>query len=176
MNNSNWYLIRVWKQNKILFAFILFFIFLQSFFIIKRVQNFPFFIFDMYSRPIDKPETFTLFIVNDEQLLDYTKLTNIEEAKLLSHIKTYQANLHSFPNFVHQQVLDNRCKNKLSNHHYQFIKDGLSNDSTFKMFFPSWLNGNYLYTSNQYSIKQNTYRFSDKKLIQSTTILSSNEM
>lgn len=176
MNNNKWYLIRVWKQNKILFVFILFFIILQTFFIIKRVQNFPFFIFDMYSRPIDKPETFTLFIVNDEQLLDYTTLTNLEEAKLLSHIKAYQANLYSYPNFVHQQVLDYRCKNKLSNQHYQFIKDGLNNDSTFKKEFPSWLNRNYLHTSDSFFIQQNTYRFYDKKLIQSTTILSSNEM
>jgi len=175
LNYKKWYLVRVWKQNKILFAFILYFILLQSFFTIKRVQNFPFFIFDMYSRPIDKPETITIYEIKyANKSLPYTQLTDVKESMLLSQIKAYQANKQAFPDFVHQQVLDNRFKNKLSNKSFQFVKNGLSNDSTFKKMFPIWLNKMYLNSSNGYSIKENTYRVSDKKLLQSTIILSSN--
>lgn len=169
------YLIRVWKESKILFIGILIFIFFQSFFIIKRVQNFPFFIFDMYSRPIEKPVTFTIYeITKNGKSFDYTALTNTKENVVLNSIRTYENAKKSYPNAPNEAVIEYRLKNKIFAKNYQFIKDGLTNDKATIDAFGNWIN-RYLIKSNvDFSIYKNTYDFQNKTKTDSVLIFSKN--
>lgn len=169
----SFYLIKVWKESKLLFIGIIIFIFFQFFFIAKRVQNFPFFIFDMYSRPIEKPTTFSIYeIKQNEQTINYTAFTNTKENVVLNTIKTYESAKQSFPYAINEAVIEHRFKNKISSLNYQFIRYGLINDKESIAKFDNWLN-QYLIQSNvDFSVFKNTYNFQSKTKIDSVLILS----
>ena len=167
-------MVKVWKQSKILFLAIVVFTSFQVLFSVKRVQNFPFFIYDMYSRTIDKPEVFTVYEIKLNGITtDYSAFTNTKESFFLSQIQAYESNLQSYPFISQQEVLDDRFKNKVSPNTYQFIKTGLSNDPSFIKEFPIWLNRNFLQTNHSFTVEKNTYSFNGNKLISSKTILKS---
>lgn len=129
----------------------------------------------MYSRPIEKPDVFTLYIVkSNHKIFDYTQLTNTAENELLSTILSYESNIHSYPDFVHETVLNKRFYNKNRITIYQFIKEGLSNDAGINATFPEWLKHRYFSQSDSFSIEKNTFQFSDKSIITSKTILNNN--
>ena len=129
----------------------------------------------MYSRPIDKPNVITLYIVkSNHKVFDYTQLTNTAENKLLSTILSYESNINSYPDFVHETVLNNRFYNKNRLKTYQFIKEGLSNNNGINTSFPKWLKHRYFIQIDSFSIEKNTYQFSDKSMITSKTILNYN--
>ncbi len=81
---------KVWHTNKLLFAFIIGFVFFQAFFLFKRVHNFPFYVFDMYSRQEHKTSQtsiFDIYINNDK--LDLNKLTTKKKLILNKQIAYY---------------------------------------------------------------------------------------
>lgn len=171
MNYSNWYLIRVWKQSKFLFLCFLLFIAFQVFFSAKRIQNFPYFTYDMYSRIIEKPDVFTLYeLKNQQHAVNYTSLTNLKENLLLNTLKAYEDYSNSFPEYYHDEVLKKRFKDKVSSRTYQFIHDGLITDAAFKQQFPVWINTNFKVSDDSFLIEKNTYQFSDLKMISTKTI------
>jgi hypothetical protein len=175
LNYDNWYLVRVWKQSKLLFLILILFIVFQILFSAKRIQNFPFFTYDMYSRPIEKPDVFTLYIVKSNQkVFDYTQLTNTAENKLLSTVQSYESNILSYPDFVHETVLNKRFYNKNRLTTYEFIKEGLSNDAGINTTFPKWLKHCYFSQNDSFSIEKNTYQFSDKSMTTSKTMINFN--
>ncbi|HUM53422.1 MAG TPA: hypothetical protein PK431_16485 [Chitinophagales bacterium] len=166
------YLIKVWKESKALFIGIFIFIFFQFFFIAKRIQNFPFFIFDMYSRPIEKPSTFTIYEIKaNGKSVDYTSFKNTQENTILNTIQTYETTEKVFPKSIYETVIEQRFKNKISSSNYQFIKNGLSNNKAAIDEFDNWLN-RYCIQSNGFSVYKNTYNFQTKQQIDSILILS----
>lgn len=177
MNYNNWYLIRAWKQSKILFVAIVIFLSFQLFFSIKRIQNFPFFTYDMYSRKIEKPITFSLYEVKiNNKTINHIRFTNLKESILLSQIKAYEQQKNHYPKFVYQKILEDRFKNKISTNSYQFIQDGLTNDVQLNKEFPNWFNNQFLQTKDSFTIEQKTYRFDDKQCIDTKKIVSNHEM
>ncbi len=165
------YLIKVWKQSKILFCCIILFIIFQVFFINKKIQNFPFFIFDMYSKPIETPTTFQTYEIKiNNQPYNYFALTNIRENVILNTIQTYHAILQSDGKFLYQQQFDKRFKSIVSDRDYLFIKSGLDNDSIAIHHFTNWLACYLNKTPCEISILQNTYQYSSNTKIDSSLI------
>jgi len=90
MNPTNWYLVRLYKPNKVLFTFVTLFIAFQIYFNNKRIHSFPFFVWDMYSHTQSLPDTLTqteVFI--DNKRIDITQLSIWEELSVLNTYKTY---------------------------------------------------------------------------------------
>lgn len=167
------YLIKVWEESKALFIFLFIFIFFQFFFIAKRIQNFPFFIFDMYSRPIEKPSSFTIYEIKiNGKTLDYTTLTNTKENVLLNSIYTYENAKQVFPKSTNEAVIEHRFKNKISASSYQFIKNGLTNNQAAIDEFDNWLNRYCIQSNVDFSVYKNTYNFQNKTKTDSILIFS----
>lgn len=167
------YLIKVWKESKALFIFLFIFIFFQFFFIAKRIQNFPFFIFDMYSRPIEKPTTFSIYEIKaNGKSVDYTSFKNTQENTILNSIQTYSTAKKEFPKSIYETLIEHRFKNKISTTNYQFIKNGLSNNEAAIYEFDNWLNRYCIQSNVDFSVYKNTYNFQNKSKIDSILILS----
>jgi hypothetical protein len=68
MKSSGWYIVRLFRESKWLFAVILMFCLMQLFFNIKKIHSFPWFVFDMYSKVEQMPEkvTQTQFFINGQ--------------------------------------------------------------------------------------------------------------
>ena len=167
------YLIKVWKESKALFIFLFIFIFFQFFFISKRIQNFPFFIFDMYSRPIEKPTTFSIYEIKaNGKSVDYTSFKNTQENTILNSIQTYSTAKKEFPKSIYETLIEHRFKNKISTTNYQFIKNGLTNNQATFDYFDNWLNRYCIQSNIDFSVYKNTYNFQNKSKIDSILILS----
>lgn len=64
---KNWYFIKLYKANKYIFIVVIFFCFGQVFFSQKRIINFPWYTYDMYSRPynLDTAKDVVFLYIND---------------------------------------------------------------------------------------------------------------
>lgn len=90
MHPEKWYLVRLFKNSKVLFLLVLLFIFFQAYFNHKRIHTFPWFVWDMYSRTETVPETITqtAFYINGERL-NMPELSIWEEATILHTFQRY---------------------------------------------------------------------------------------
>jgi len=92
---KSWYLIRVFKSSWLLGVCILIFILGEIFFNVKRIQNFPFFIYDMYSRPQQAQSIYEVYsIYCNGKLFDYTKLGDYQEGILIQTLRQYEMAKH----------------------------------------------------------------------------------
>jgi hypothetical protein len=155
----NWYLIKVIRHSKILGFFILLFIVGQIFFSIKRIHNFPFFIYDMYSRPQAKVENATtLNIYINGKIFDYTQLGEYKEGVLINTIKTYikAKNSQNILPALAQKVkhINNQT---IANYADQYF----ANDSVAIANFPVWML-HYLEIATKKDI--NTYQIEESSI------------
>jgi hypothetical protein len=139
MNLQNWYLIRLYKQNKMLFSFVILFIVFQIYFNNKRIHSFPFFVWDMYSRTQTLPDTLTqteVFI--DGKRLDITQLPIWEESCILNTYKMYNW-MRMNNNFdPMDEVVINRTK-YFPKSVYSFVSYKICNQSTEAEKYTDWL-------------------------------------
>lgn len=85
------FLVEVFQKNKILFLFFLLFIVGQAFFMKIRIHNFPFYVFDMYSRPDEHrggDKSIYQININDERLLIH-QLSQYQQATVIGGWKYY---------------------------------------------------------------------------------------
>jgi len=75
MKISSWYIVRLFRESKWLFAGIALFCLMQLYFNIKKIHSFPWFVFDMYSKVESIPETVTQtqFFINGQHF-NYMKM------------------------------------------------------------------------------------------------------
>ncbi|MFN8259868.1 MAG: hypothetical protein U0X41_02905 [Chitinophagales bacterium] len=136
---QNLYLVRVFRQNKILFAFILLFIGFQIYFNNKRIHSFPFFVWDMYSRPATLPDTLTqteVFV--DGKRLDVTKLPIWEELSILHTYKMYNWQRINDYNDPMDEVVRLRTK-YFPERIYSFAAWKINNHASEAATYPAWL-------------------------------------
>ncbi len=79
------------KSRKISFAIIILVVVLQAFFIFKRIHNYPFMIYDMYSRPekkLDYSEHYV--IVANSDTINLIGLPIMKEGVIINSLKQYQ--------------------------------------------------------------------------------------
>jgi hypothetical protein len=132
---SQWYITRLWRTSRTLFAVLAIFCAIQIFFTVKRIHNFPFFIYDMYSRPAQQPEKISVPVlyVNDT-LRNYTRLPNWKEGAILNLGKFYIGTKDkvSQPERVFKQRFGDRLPS---------VGPKIYPDSAAYQAFPAWYAG-----------------------------------
>ena len=136
---QNVYLVRLFRQNKMLFYFILIFVFFQAYFNQKRIHSFPWFVWDMYSRTQAMPDTITqteIFI--DGERLDITKIPIWEELSILNTYKMYNwQRINNYNDPMNEAVLS-RTK-IFPEQVYSFVAYKINNHSDEAATYPAWL-------------------------------------
>lgn len=169
---KDFYPAAAWKNSKLLFAGLVLFMAGQVYFSAKRIQSFPFFTFDMYSRPYHEAEVFTLYeVFCDGRRMDYTCLTNTQEATLLSSLLNYENEIHALPASPDDVLIEHRFSKHVSPAQYAFIRDGLINNREAIDAYPGWLQRHFFPNSHVLLVERNTYRSRDRQLLQSQKIL-----
>ncbi|MDB5226160.1 MAG: hypothetical protein JWN78_353 [Bacteroidota bacterium] len=143
MDYKNWYLVRLFRQNKILFIFVLLFIFFQLYFNQKRIHSFPWFVWDMYSREESMPDTVTqteVFI--DGKRLDVTHIPIWQEATILHTYKMYNWQKMNGDNDPINDEVKKRTR-YFPERVYHFVAYKINNHPEESQQYPAWLK-NYL--------------------------------
>lgn len=136
---KNLYLIRVWKESKLLFVFVLGFIFFQLMFNLKRIHSFPWFVWDMYSRPETVEKVNSCFeIYADGQRIAYSDLPYWGEIGVYKTFRMY--NWLKMNNF--NDPMDVAVRNKAANlpgNVYPLLEKSINNHQQEAMLYPAWL-------------------------------------
>lgn len=133
------YLVRLFRQNKLLFCFVLLFICFQLYFNQKRIHSFPWFVWDMYSRVETMPDTITqteVFI--DGERLDVTKIPIWEEVSVLHTYKMYNWMRINNYNDPMNEVVKNRTK-YFPEPVFHFVAYKINNHKDETETYPAWL-------------------------------------
>lgn len=153
MNKFNdFYLVRLFRQNKILFVFVLLFIFFQFYFNQKRIHSFPWFVWDMYSRVETLPDTITqteVFV--DGVRLDITGMSIWEESTILHTYKMYNWQKMNNYNDPMNETVKERTR-YFPQQVYHFVAYKINNHREEAEKYPDWLH-QYLETVLKKKIK-----------------------
>ena len=89
---SNLYFLKLWRTSPLLTIVIVCLCLMQAYFMYKRIHNFPFFIYDMYSRPVTEPKEIKVPVlyINGKET-DYTRFPNWKEGAIVNLFKFYTA-------------------------------------------------------------------------------------
>lgn len=158
MNKENLFLVKLFREYKVFFWICVVFIILQAFFMIKRVQNFPFFIYDMYSRHVTIHDTIHFnMIMLDDQEFDYTRLPHWSEQTVLGTFDLYRD--------YRKRKEDNwarviRSRFSTSSSLGAYLNNTLTNSSAQYNKYPSWI-FNYIDNITGAEAKSNSIEFID---------------
>lgn len=134
----NIFLLQLWKQDKKLAAFIVFFIGGQFFFSYKQIETVPFFNYGMYARPSNSSsiyEHYQLYNAQQEPIL----LSNYPATSFLEYQLPYYAQLQR------QQPIDEALKRTIHKRFAalplleNYLIQSLTNDSTALLHAQQWL-------------------------------------
>lgn len=86
------YFIKLWRTSPLLAMVIICMCLLQGYFMYKRIHNFPFFVYDMYSRPVSEPKEVRVPVlyINGKET-NYTRFPNWKEGAVVNLFKFYTA-------------------------------------------------------------------------------------
>ncbi len=163
------YLIRLFRQNKILFVFVMLFIIFQVTFNNKRIHTFPWYVWDMYSRTETLPDTLTqteVFI--DGRRLDVTQIPIWQEATILHTYKMYNWQRVNGFNDPMNDVVKSRT-NIFPKEIYSFVAYKINNRKEESEQYPIWLKS-YLEKIlhkkiNSVELRDVQYQYKDGKFI-----------
>lgn len=169
MNYKNWYLFRLYRHNKVMFGFVLLFIFFQLLFNYKRIHSFPWFVWDMYSRVESMPETLTqteVFI--DGERLDVSSIPIWQEATILHTFTVYNWQKMNHDNDPMDAVVRSRTR-YFPESWYSYVSYKICNHAEETNTYPAWLK-HYLEQRlhkkiNTVEIKNVQYKYLDKKFV-----------
>lgn len=139
MNLNQLYLVKVFKQSKLLFVGVMVFIFFQLFFNFKRIHSFPWFVWDMYSRPVKVNKVNSIYeIVVDGESIPYTELPYWGEIGVYKTFRMYNKMVIN----QYQDPMDAAIKNKcrfLPDAFYPILNDKINNQGFETATYPAWL-------------------------------------
>lgn len=136
---QNLYLIRLFRQNKILFSFVVLFIFFQLLFNQKRIHSFPWFVWDMYSRVETLPDTITQTeVLIDGERLDVTKIPIWQEATILHTYKMYNWQKINDYNDPMNEAVKSRTA-IFPDNIYSYVAYKINNQKEEIEQYPTWL-------------------------------------
>lgn len=163
------FLFKLFKEYRPFFWVCVFFIAFQIFFSAKRIQNFPFFTFDMYSRPVEVPKTINIPLIKiDDLKFDFSTLNPWTEYTVLNTFDLFRFFKLSNQDVWAHTIIDRKNK-------YFFLKGFddhlLINQKEDYDKYPAWifdylenaLNSKTKKNSMEFSIA--TYNVKDRKLI-----------
>jgi hypothetical protein len=139
MNWNQLYLVKVFKQSKWLFAGILIFIFFQIFFNVKRIHSFPWFVWDMYSRPEQVSEVNSCYeIYADGQRISYTDLPFWGEIGVYKTFRSYNWMVKNDYHDPMDEAVKNKCR-YLPAFVYPYLSYKINNQGFETATYPAWL-------------------------------------
>ena len=133
------FLPKVYRQWKILFWTMLFFMVSQLYFMWKGIENVPFFLYHMYSRPQYVQDSMAVLLIKkDNQYINPFLKSNRQAEMLLNNIPFYislKANGYHDPL---ESTIIKRFQGKTSESVLKKIQQNLSNNGTAVDAFPQW--------------------------------------
>jgi hypothetical protein len=137
---GNIFLIKVYRQNKLLFCFFSLFILGQAFFFYKGVETTPFYLYGMYSAKQSPKKTYPVFIIEiNGKEFNYDKLPSASREMIISSLEHYRTlEENNFRDTI-LPVIEKRFKGKVTEETFQVIANRLTNDSTDRIPYQNWL-------------------------------------
>ena len=127
------------KKKRILSIAFLVFCVIQGFFIFKRVHNYPFMIFDMYSRPEQTSVLQNHYVmIMDGDTLNTTKLPIMAEGRLLHNVSIYHHLKDYNYDYWHPALTSRQDRlgdNKIVARSDRLLRNSVNSDETY----PRWL-------------------------------------
>jgi hypothetical protein len=131
------FLKRIYKEWRALFWILLVCGLAQVFFMAKGIQNIPFFLYNMYSKPHPPLDSFAVYLVKlPGGYYDHKQLTNREQEMLLNSVGYFENLLRDGDGTL--QSINNRFAGRVSPGLLQYFKENLYNDSNKLAAFPQW--------------------------------------
>lgn len=133
------FLIRAWQQSKGIFFFILAVIGLQVLFNAKRMNTYPFIVWDMYSRPQATPAPGGLIAVYlDGKRFDLTRLPAWQEETALHSFGLYRQLLQHPDGDPMDELVRHRFRH-LPPSLYRYAEKRINNHEAAYAHYPDWL-------------------------------------
>ncbi len=136
---KNLYLIRLFKENKIVFCFVLLFIFFQQYFYLKDNSTFPWFVWSMYSHEEYYPEMAkqTELFINGKRF-DISSIPIWQEATVMHTFEKYiQIKKNNYIDPM-KSIVIKRISN-LSSFSQNYISSQIENKKTAVIRYPVWI-------------------------------------
>ena len=131
------FLKRIYTEWRALFWVLLLCGLAQVFFMAKGIQNIPFFLYNMYSKPHPPQDSFAVYLVKlPTGYYDHKQLTNREQEILMNSVG-YFDNLSRDGDGTLFSI-NNRFAGRVSPGMLQYFKESLYNDSNKLAGFPQW--------------------------------------
>lgn len=166
---DDFYLYRLFRSNKMLFIFVLVFIFFQIYFNQKRIHSFPWFVWDMYSRPYSPPNETSVFVIAlDGKIYNHTQLPIWKEEIIFKTNKMY--NWQVIQNFQDpmKSVVDSRTRFFKNDIIYNYTQGRILNNKSeyeyaYKIWFKNYVNANIGSSFKTLEFKEIKLKFIDNK-------------
>lgn len=159
---NRWYLYRLFQSNKLLFWSVIVFIFFQIYFNQKRIHSFPWFVWDMYSRPLPIKKDNSLFVlVLDGKTYNHTQLPNWKEETIIKTNKLYKRLIESNHHDPIANAVNSRTKYVGKNIKKYAQKQLLNQKNDYALNYENWL---YQYVQRNVAIKFNQLELKEIKL------------
>jgi len=144
VNFSRLYIVRVFKKSKGIFAFVVFFTLMQSYFFSKREYTFPWFTWDMYSKVEQYPDTVmqTELFVNNQRI-DITSIPIWQEETIARTFRMYNWMLMNDYNDPINDMVKERTKH-FSPKVYSYVAYKINNHKEEILTYPDWFK-NYIH-------------------------------
>ena len=133
------FLQKVYKEWRLFFWVLVCFITCQLYFIYKGIENAPFFVYGMFAGVYPEKDSFNVLLIKtDKGLVSPFKLSNREAEMLTNNIPAYQQLKNNGGDSGLNKTIYKRFNSFLSPQNYQFVFNGLSNNSSAVNNYPDW--------------------------------------
>jgi hypothetical protein len=133
------YLVRLWKQSKGIFLFVLAFTALQLFLNLKRIHTFPFIVWDMYSQHQEVPDVSSLYVFYlDGKIYDHTRLPIWKEETAMKSFRMYHWQKMNYGHDPMDAVVKHRTR-FFPELVYQYAGRRINNHPEAYENYPDWL-------------------------------------
>lgn len=133
------FLLKVYQQWRAFFWVILFAFTAQFFFMVKGIENIPFFLYHMYSYPHVSKDSFNVILIKTQgRYLDPYKLSGRESEMLMNNVSHYNQMKKKSWNEPITQTVTERFKNRVPGNTYNYLQKSLVNDSASFSRYINW--------------------------------------
>ncbi len=143
------YLQKVYRQWKLLFWIIMIAIFCQAFFMVKGIENIPFFLYQMFGSVQSTNDSINVILIKTpEGYFNTNKLSGREREMLMNNTSYFIDRKRQSPIDPLSQTLDDRFKNRVNDKTYHYLQQSLLNDSVHLNAYPGWWNRYFQHMQN----------------------------
>ncbi len=133
------FLRKVYQQWRTFFWLILIALCAQFFFMVKGIENVPFFLYHMYSAAHQPKDSFNVILIKTPKgYPDLSRLSGREFEMLMNNVPNYikMKRNSNLDNII--PTVESRFKGRVTENTWRFLQQGLINDSTDLSGYPGW--------------------------------------